>query len=118
MLLGVFDELVDIRRYFVHTAVHGGNGIALALYADALSHNGAEIADCRTGGTTAVHPGQIAAEDEDLVGVEGRDMFGACIVLLCTAEERCRCCLRLTLCCCFSGLWIVAWLRSGQVSAF
>lgn len=84
MLLGVFDELVDIRRYFVHTAVHGGNGIALALYADALSHNGVEIADCRTGGTTAVHPGQIAAEDEDLVGVESRDMFGrvsSCCVL-------------------------------------
>ena len=76
MSLGVFDELVNVRGYFVHTSVHGGYGIALALHTDALSHDGAEIADCRTSGSAAVHPGQIAAEDEDFVRLECRDMLG------------------------------------------
>ena len=53
MSLGVFDELVDIGGNFVHTAVHGGYGIALALHSDALSHDGAEMTYCRIGGTAA-----------------------------------------------------------------
>ncbi len=76
MSLGVFDELVNVRGYFVHTSVHGGYGIALALHTDALSHDGAEIADCRTSGSAAVHPGQIAAEDEDFVRLECCDVVG------------------------------------------
>ena len=76
MSLGVFDELVNVRGYFVHTSVHGGYGIALALHTDALSHDGAEIADCRTSGSAAVHPGQIAAEDEDFVRLECGDVVG------------------------------------------
>ena len=76
MRLGVFDELVNVRGYFVHTSVHGGYGIALALHTDALSHDGAEIADCRTSGSAAVHPGQIAAEDEDFFGLECGDVVG------------------------------------------
>ncbi len=76
MQLGIFDELVDIRRDFVHTAVHGGYGIALALYTNALSHDGTEMVHCRTGCASAVHSGQIAAENEDFVRLECRDMLG------------------------------------------
>ena len=44
VLLGELDKLVHIRTDGFHTALHGGDGIALALQTYALAHDGSELA--------------------------------------------------------------------------
>ena len=73
VLLGECDELVHIRTDGVHAALHRGDGIALTLQANALTHDGSKLAVGDVGRTAAVHSLQIAAEDEDFVRLQRCD---------------------------------------------
>ena len=72
MLAGEFDESVNVWLDGLHTALHGGNGIALPLKAYALSPYGAEVLSGQSGGTAAVGSDKVAAEDEDLIILQFR----------------------------------------------
>ena len=76
VLLGECDELVHIRTDGVHAALHRGDGIALTLQANALTHDGSKLAVGDVGRTAAVHSLQIAAEDENLVRLQRCDTLG------------------------------------------
>lgn len=65
MLFGEGDELVDVRGYSFHSTLHGWDGVAAALEADSLAHDGAEEFHGGSGGATGVHSCQVATEDED-----------------------------------------------------
>ena len=76
VLSGELDKVIDIGLDFIHTALHGRNGIALALQADALAHHCTKPAVCIICRSTAMNTAQIAAKHEDLVGRELPDVFG------------------------------------------
>ena len=63
-------EFIHIRTDGLYTALHRGNSIALALQTNALSHDGAELAQCHISCTSAVHTTEVAAEYENLVWLE------------------------------------------------
>ena len=73
MGLSEFDKLVDVRLDGLHPALHGGDGIALALKAYSLTHHGAEPLNGDTGGTASMHASKVAAEDEHFVRLQFRD---------------------------------------------
>lgn len=73
--LGKCDKCIDIGDYGFHAALHGGNGIALALQAFALSPDGAELVVSKTSGTTGMPAGQVAAENEYLIVAQFRYHF-------------------------------------------
>ena len=75
MRLGESDEIIHIGLDRLHAALHGGDGVALALNAHTAPPNGTELAICRPGGPAAMHAGQVAAEDKDLIGAQFRDML-------------------------------------------
>ena len=76
MLLGEIDELIDIGLDSVHAALHRGDGIALSLQTNALTHDGAKVHACDSGRTTTVHALQVAAENEDFVFAKTSDVVG------------------------------------------
>ena len=76
VLPGEPDKLIDIGLDFLHTTLHGRNGIALALQADALANHCTKPAVCIICRSTAMNTAQIAAEHKDLVGRELPDVFG------------------------------------------
>lgn len=76
---GEGDELVNVGLDGVGASVHGGDGVALALKADALSPHGTELLVGNTGGTAAVLAREVAAKDEDLVLLQRGDIiWGVC----------------------------------------
>ena len=76
---GKGDELVNVRLDGIGTSMHGGDGIALALKADALSPYGTEMLVGDAGSTAAVLAGEVAAKNENLVLLQGGDVFW-CII--------------------------------------
>ena len=75
MLPGESDELVYIGTDGLHPSLHGRNGVALPLKADALPHNRAEPAPGNICRTAAVHPGEVRAEDKNLIRPQLRNVF-------------------------------------------
>ena len=73
MLPGETDELVHIGTDRLHSALHGGDGIALSLQPNPLSPDGPELQAGQPGSTSAVHARQVAAEYEYLPGPKLRD---------------------------------------------
>ena len=71
---GEFDEFIDIGFDGFDASLHGGYGIALSLESDALSPDGSELCESQACGTSGVHSGEVAAENEDFVGLEGDDV--------------------------------------------
>ena len=67
------DELLDVGQDSVGTALHGGDGIALSLQANALSHDSAEFFNGDSCRATSMHACKVAAEDENLVWTETLD---------------------------------------------
>ena len=57
-------------------AFHGGDGVALALEAFAVTPLCSEMVQGKAGGTSGVVTEVVGAEDEDLAGLEGTDEFG------------------------------------------
>ena len=70
MCLGIADKFIHIGLDRLYPALHGGNGIALTLRAVAVAKDSAEIETRRPCGTASVHTGEVAAENENLVGLE------------------------------------------------
>ena len=70
------DEFIDIGLDGFDAALHGGYGIALALEADTLSPDGSELHEGQVCGSSGVHSGEVASENEDFVGLEGDDVVG------------------------------------------
>ena len=68
--LRVFDEFIDIGLDGVDASLHGRNRIGLAPVPDAAAHHGAKIPERKPGRAAAVHAFQVAAEDEDFIGLE------------------------------------------------
>lgn len=67
MFLGKDNEFIYVGLDEVHAAVHGGYGVTFALQAHALSPDGTELIKGNTGGPTAVHACQVAAENKNLI---------------------------------------------------
>ena len=76
MAVGETDELVHVWLDGVHAALHGGDGVALPLKADALTPLGTEAVVGKPGGSAAMQACQVAAKDEDLVWFQFRYHFG------------------------------------------
>ena len=70
MRLGIADKLIHIGLDGLHAALHGGNGIALSLRTVTVAEDCTEVQSCHACGTASVHTGEVAAEDENLVGLE------------------------------------------------
>ena len=81
MLLGKPDEFIHIRSDSFHTALHGGDCIALALQSYALSHDGSELAVGDVSRTASMHTSQIAAEYKDLVRLQRCNKLWCCSFL-------------------------------------
>lgn len=75
MRLGESDEIIHIGLDRLHATLHGRDGVALALKAHTASPDGSELEVCRPGGPAAMHAGQVAAEDKDLIAPQFRDML-------------------------------------------
>ena len=73
MLPGKPDEVVDIGSNGLHAALHGRNGIALALQSDALPSDGAEALPGQPCGPATVQSAEIASEDKDFTGPQRGD---------------------------------------------
>lgn len=82
MLPGKPDEVVDIGSNGLHAALHGRNGIALALQSDALPPDGAEALPGQPCGPATVQSAEIASEDKDFTGPQRGDPIG------CRAHEK------------------------------
>lgn len=70
MRLGIADKLIHIGLDGLHATLHGGDGIALPLRTVTVADDSTEVESCHACGTASVHPGEVAAEDENLVGLE------------------------------------------------
>lgn len=68
MAAGKIYEPVDIRRNGRDTSLHGRYRVAPAVQADTLAPHGAKTLAGEASGTAAVHAGEVAPEDEYLVG--------------------------------------------------
>ena len=73
MLLGKGDELFHIRENGVYASLHGGDGIALSLKSNTLSHDGSEFFNGDTGCSSTVCSCQVAAKDKDFVVFKAPD---------------------------------------------
>lgn len=78
MLPGKPDEVVDIGGNGLHAALHGRNGIALALQSDALAPDGTEALPGQPCSPAAVQSAEIASEDKDFTGPQRGDPIGCC----------------------------------------
>ena len=67
---GEGDEPVDVRFYRFDTALHRGNGIALALQSDTFSPYGSETLHGESRRSTAMQACEVASEDENLVRLQ------------------------------------------------
>lgn len=67
MGLGELDELVHIGLDGFHATLHGGDGVTLSLQPNALAPHGAKAVIGGTGGPTAMHSAQVAAEHKDFI---------------------------------------------------
>ena len=74
VLLGESDEFVNVRLDGIRPALHGRDGIALALQPHTLTHNGTEFLESDTCCTATVSALQVAAEDKDFVLAETSDV--------------------------------------------
>ena len=73
VLLSEGDEIVDIGAYGFNSALHGWDGIRLALETDSLTVDGTEAFVSNAGSTSTVVTGEVATEDEDFVRLEVGD---------------------------------------------
>ena len=71
MFLGKRDEVIHIRLDGLDATLHRRDSIALPAETDPAAHHRSEELECCVGGTAAVHSGEVAAEDEDLVFHQG-----------------------------------------------
>lgn len=71
------DEFIHIGTDGPHPALHGRNGITPPLQTDTLPPHGAETPAGHPCGATAVHAGEVAPENEDLIVAEFRDTVGS-----------------------------------------
>jgi hypothetical protein len=67
MFLGKDDEFIYVGLDEVHAAMHSGYGVTFALQTHALSPDGTELIEGNTGGATAMHASQVAAENKNLI---------------------------------------------------
>ena len=67
VLTGESNELIDIRLDGLYAALHGGNGVAMSLEANALPPDSAEALVCQPGSPASMRAGKVAAKDEDFV---------------------------------------------------
>lgn len=63
---GEIDELIYVGFDGIGAAVHGRDGVRLALQAHALAPYGSEFFHCQQGGASAVGSGKVAAKNKDL----------------------------------------------------
>ena len=80
MCLGKSYKFIDIRFDGVHTALHGGDGVALPLQADSLPPYSTELVPCDPSSAATMKSIQIAAKDKYLVGLQLGNEVG-CIFL-------------------------------------
>ena len=73
MLFGKGYELIDVGCDSIHAALHRGDGVTLALKADALPHNGTEFLNGDASCAASMYTGKVAAKDKDLVFAERVD---------------------------------------------
>ena len=76
MTVGEADEILNVGQDGVHAALHGGDGIALALQANTLSHDGTELLHSRPCRAAGVCASQVATENENLIILEISDVIG------------------------------------------
>ena len=69
MAVGEINKALDGFAHLVDS-LHGGYGVALPLKAFTLSPDSPELAHGLGSRATSVHASRIAAEDEDLIGLE------------------------------------------------
>ena len=68
--LSISDELVNIRLDRLNASLHRRYSVALSLWAITITHHGTKVKAGCACGTSTVHSGKVATEDEDLVGLE------------------------------------------------
>ena len=73
---GKFNEGIDIGADCIDAALHGGDGIGVALQSFALAPDGSEAFMGDVRGSAGMCSCEIAAEHEDVVGTQGRDVIG------------------------------------------
>ena len=76
VLLCKADKLIDVGADGLHTALHGGDGIALPLQAYTLTVDGSEALIGQPCGTAAVMPCKVAPKYEHLIGFKVGDKVG------------------------------------------
>lgn len=69
-------KVFNVGGYGVNAAVHRRDGIGLAVMAGALTPHRTEFLMGDARGASAVTSGEVAAEDEDFVGLQGGDEVG------------------------------------------
>ena len=72
---GKGNELIDVRSDGLYSALHRGDGVALALQAYALSELGTEYLQRDVSSTAAVHAGKVASKNKDLIVAELRNVL-------------------------------------------
>ena len=79
---GELNELVHVWLDGLHSALHGGNGITLALQTDALAPDGAKALARDMGGTSAMSTCQVAAKHENFTRIQCRNSIrGICSIV-------------------------------------
>lgn len=76
MLLCKLNELIDVGFDGLHAALHGGDAVTMPLQTHALSPHSTETPKGQQRGPDAVRARKIAAENEDLIGLQLRDSVG------------------------------------------
>lgn len=71
---GEGDELIDMGDDGLRTSLHGGDGVATALQADALSPDSPEVIEGVAGSASSMEALEVAAKDEDLARLQTTDV--------------------------------------------
>ena len=87
MLAGKANETVDVVAHGID-ALHGGDGVTLALESVALTEDGTEELHGGVGSAATVHAGGIAAENEYLPLFERGDAVGGDAVMIVDEFEK------------------------------
>ena len=74
MLLGIRDELIDVRLDRLQSSLHRRNGIALAGRSDTYTPFGTKLLVCITCCAASVKAREVTAEDEYLIRREMCDV--------------------------------------------
>lgn len=76
MFICKLNKFVYIRADCFYSTLHGRYSVSLSLQTYTLSPDGTSFVHCQKGGTTAMMPGQIAAENEYFIGLQSFDVIG------------------------------------------